>query len=57
MLVKMLTGVFDPPPASLSVPWFYLVVLISAAAVSTIIAVLLAYTHSHHSGVAVMREN
>jgi putative ABC transport system permease protein len=57
MLVKMLTGVFDPPPASLSVPWLYLVILISAAAVSTIIAVLFAYAHSHHSGIAAMREN
>jgi putative ABC transport system permease protein len=25
MLVKILTGVFDPPPSSLSVPWGYLV--------------------------------
>jgi putative ABC transport system permease protein len=24
MLVKVLTGVFDPPPASLSIPWGYL---------------------------------
>ena len=25
MLVKVLTGVFDPPPDTLSVPWVYLV--------------------------------
>jgi putative ABC transport system permease protein len=24
MLVKVLSGVFDPPPAHLSVPWAYL---------------------------------
>ena len=24
MLVKVLTGVFDPPPDTLSVPWLYL---------------------------------
>ncbi len=57
MLVKMLTGVFDPPPESMSVPWIYLVILIFAAAVSTIVAVLLAYRQSHHSGITVMREN
>ncbi|MCU1456098.1 MAG: hypothetical protein JWL73_190, partial [Actinomycetia bacterium] len=27
MLVKVLTGVFDPPPAALSVPWAYLAVV------------------------------
>jgi putative ABC transport system permease protein len=27
MLVKLLTGVFDPPPDHLSVPWLYLVVV------------------------------
>ena len=27
MLVKVLTGVFDPPPASIPVPWGYLTVL------------------------------
>ena len=37
MLVKVLTGVFDPPPASLAVPWAYLigvagVALVAAAA-------------------------
>jgi putative ABC transport system permease protein len=24
MLVKVLTGVFDPPPAAITVPWVYL---------------------------------
>jgi putative ABC transport system permease protein len=31
MLVKVLTGVFDPPPAALSVPWGYLTVLAGVA--------------------------
>jgi putative ABC transport system permease protein len=57
MLVKMLTGVFDPPPGSLSVPWLYLALLVSAAALSTVIAVLLAYMSSHRSGITIMREN
>ena len=35
LLVKVLTGVFDPPPDSLAVPWLYL----GAIAVLTIGAV------------------
>jgi putative ABC transport system permease protein len=31
MLVKVLTGVFDPPPAVLSVPWAYLVLMAAVA--------------------------
>lgn len=36
MLVKVLTGVFDPPPAALAVPWSYLgaVVVLGIAAVA-----------------------
>ena len=39
MLVKVLTGVFDPPPEALSVPWSYLLWLVVAAAVATILAI------------------
>jgi putative ABC transport system permease protein len=56
MLVKMLTGVFDPPPESLSVPWLYLALLATAAAVSTAIAVFSAYLLSHRPGMAILRE-
>jgi putative ABC transport system permease protein len=56
MLVKMLTGVFDPPPESLSVPWLYLTLLVTAAAVSTAIAVLSAYLLSRRPGMAIFRE-
>jgi putative ABC transport system permease protein len=36
MLVKLLTGIFDPPPTTPSVPWTYLVGLaaITVAAVA-----------------------
>jgi putative ABC transport system permease protein len=34
LLVKVLTGVFDPPPAALSVPWAYLLA-VAALAVGT----------------------
>jgi putative ABC transport system permease protein len=39
-LVKVLTGVFDPPPAGLAIPWDYLVPLGFAAIASTVIVVL-----------------
>ncbi len=39
MLVKVLTGVFDPPPETFSVPWLYIVWLAVAASISTVIAV------------------
>jgi len=38
MLVKVLTGVFDPPPAHLAVPAGYLGVLAAAAIAATVIA-------------------
>jgi putative ABC transport system permease protein len=40
MLVTVLTGVFDPPPEVLTVPWAYLGLLIIAAVVSLVSAVL-----------------
>lgn len=42
MLVKLLTGVFDPPPEALTIPWLYLVLVTAAAAVSTGVALLTA---------------
>lgn len=39
MLVKVLTGVFDPPPEYLSIPWNYLVLLGFTAIAATLIAV------------------
>ena len=39
MLVKVLTGVFDPPPEALAVPWSYLLWLLAAAAVATVLAI------------------
>ncbi|WP_189382577.1 FtsX-like permease family protein [Streptosporangium nondiastaticum] len=46
MLVKVLSGVFDPPPAALAVPWGYLGAL--AAAVSTALAAA-AWTAVRHA--------
>jgi len=38
VLVKILTGVFDPPPGSLSVPWGYLAAVLGAIAAAAAIA-------------------
>lgn len=40
ILVKLLTGVFDPAPEHLVVPWCYLVALVVAGALSVITAVI-----------------
>ncbi len=39
VLVQMLSGVFDPPPDTLFVPWAYLGLVVAAAAVCTAVAV------------------
>ena len=38
VLVKLLTGVFDPPPEALSVPWSYLAALIVTATAAAFLA-------------------
>jgi putative ABC transport system permease protein len=40
MLVSVLTGVFDPAPEILSIPWFYLVALVLTSVISTVLAVV-----------------
>jgi putative ABC transport system permease protein len=39
ILIKVLTGVFDPPPEHLYIPWGYMTALAAAAIVSTVIAI------------------
>ncbi len=39
ILVKVLTGVFDPPPEHLYIPWGYMAVLAATAIASTVIVV------------------
>ncbi|WAL59957.1 hypothetical protein [Thermocoleostomius sinensis] len=55
MLVKVLTGVFDPPPEVLSIPWSYIMVLLIAAVVSTVIAVVGAQVSVQRVRVEVLR--
>jgi putative ABC transport system permease protein len=40
MLVKLLTGVFDPPPEALSIPWLYLGIVLCLVAASVAAAIL-----------------
>jgi len=56
MLVTVLTGVFDPPPEALAVPWAYLVVLIVAAVASMVLAVVGAQAASRRPVVEAMRD-
>ncbi|KUM24890.1 ABC transporter permease [Mesorhizobium loti] len=46
MLVKLLTGVFDPPPEALSVPWLYLATVLVLVIVSVAAAVISASRRS-----------
>ena len=38
MLVKLLTGVFDPPPEALSLPFPYLTILVVTASIAAFLA-------------------
>ena len=40
MLVKVLHGVFDPAPASLAIPWPYLVVVLAITVGATVVAAI-----------------
>jgi len=55
MLVKVLTGVFDPAPQSLAIPWAYLVVLIFAGVLSTVLAVIIAQRVSQRHAIEALR--
>jgi hypothetical protein len=56
MLVKLLTGVFDPPPERLSVPWFFLAFQVAVAVLSVVIAVIAAFRETRVPAVQRMRE-
>jgi putative ABC transport system permease protein len=56
MLVKVLTGVFDPPPAALAVPWTYLAAVASAAVVAVTIAAVGAVRATQRPATALVRD-
>lgn len=48
MLVKLLAGVFDPPPEALTIPWSYLAVVFLLVTVAVAAAVLATVSRSGH---------
>ena len=56
MMVKLLTGVFDPPPEALSVPWAYIGLLLILVAASAIVAVIVAGNGLRHGATAIIRD-
>lgn len=48
MLIKLLTGVFDPPPEALSVPWAYLGTVLTLMVAAVVAAVLIARPPAGH---------
>ncbi len=56
MLVKVLTGVFDPPPEVLAMPWAYLLGLVVAAGLATVLAVISARVKAQRPVVQALRD-
>jgi putative ABC transport system permease protein len=56
MLVKVLTGVFDPPPAHLAVPWAYLVSVLLIAGVAMAAAATVAIRMALQPAVQQLRD-
>jgi putative ABC transport system permease protein len=56
LLVTVLTGVFDPPPEALAVPWAYLALLVVAALGATAGAVLGAQRAARQAVVVALRD-
>ena len=55
-LVKLLTGVFDPPPTSPAVPWSYLVTVASVMGIAVACASLAAIHAARRQAVTVLRD-
>ena len=56
MLVKVLTGVFDPPPAALAVPWLYLGAVTAVALGAVSIAATASLRATSRPSVRLLRE-
>jgi putative ABC transport system permease protein len=56
MLVKVLTGVFDPPPSAIPVPWSYVVAVITITAAAIAAAALLAARQTRRPAIEELRE-
>jgi putative ABC transport system permease protein len=56
MLVMVLTGVFDPPPSALAVPWVYLVLVAGLSSVAVAAVARWAVRASQRSPISVLRD-
>jgi putative ABC transport system permease protein len=56
ILVKVLTGVFDPPPTHLVVPWLYLSFVVIIAGVAVLLAGTRALHLDRHSSLTILRD-
>ena len=56
MLVKVLTGVFDPPPSHLQVPWAYLFGVVGAGLAAAAAAATAAVRSARRAPLSVLRE-
>lgn len=56
MLVKVLTGVFDPPPAHLAVPWVYLGTAAGVTAAAVIVAAVTAIRSAGRPAIETLRD-
>jgi putative ABC transport system permease protein len=56
MLVKVLTGVFDPPPDALTVPWGYLGAVAAAAVGAVVVVSVAVIRRTSHLAVSELRD-
>jgi putative ABC transport system permease protein len=56
MLVKVLTGAFDPPPTALAVPWAYLAAVAAVTGAAAALAAFRAITVAGRPALEVLRD-
>jgi putative ABC transport system permease protein len=56
MIVKVLTGVFDPPPTTLAIPWSYLGFVVAAAMTATFLAATRATSTASQPAIELLRD-
>ncbi len=56
MLTKVLTGVFDPPPASLAVPWRYLAIVLLVVVIAEAVAAQATILRARRPSLELLRE-
>ena len=56
ILVKILTGVFDPPPTTLAVPWAFLALVAAVTVAAVVIAASAAIRSTRRPAVQLLRD-